>query len=120
MNIVIYKLATGEIRCSLTCVEEMLALQYDPLIEGYIEHTQVDDTKWYVVNNNLTPRPEFSETVVGTTISNLPIPTTVLCLNQEYNVDDGEVELTFTLPGEYDVLLTSFPFQDKIVKVIQS
>jgi len=88
--------------------------------EDYIEHASVDDTKFYIVNDSVTPRPTFSESISGTVISNLPIPTTVRTNGSSYTIDDGSAELSFSLPGTYRVYLSSFPYQYKVVEVTQT
>jgi len=57
MNIVIYKLDSGEITKNVTCPEEMVSLQYDHETEDYIEHDTVDDSLFYVVDGQIQPRP---------------------------------------------------------------
>lgn len=119
MNLIIYAQATGQILRSVSCPEDMIALQYDPATEAYLEHDQVDDAVLYIVDGEIVDRPVFEEIVVGTTIANLPNPTTIIANNQSYEVTDGVAELSFTYPGAYYVMLISFPYQDKSVKVVQ-
>lgn len=57
MNIVIYKLDSGEITKNVACPEEMVSLQYDHETEDYLEHDTVDDSLFYVVNGAIEPRP---------------------------------------------------------------
>lgn len=118
MRYLVYNKISGEIVKSVNCPESMISLQVD---EGsnYIEHDSVDDTKFYLVNGEVASRPTFSESVAGTTISNLPIPTTIQTNGSSYTITDGSAELSFSLPGTYKVYLSSFPYQDKVVEVIQ-
>lgn len=119
MNYIIYDIASGSILKSLSCPEDMIELQIDDST-SYIEHERVDDSKFYIVNDTVVPRPTFSESVSGTTISGLPIPTTVIAEGTPYTITDGSAELSFSLPGTYKVRLSSFPYQDKDVEVVQS
>jgi len=119
MRYVIYTINTGEITRNIVCPESTIQLQVKSG-EDYIENIDiVDDTLFYIVNETATPRPTFSESVLGTTISNLPIPTTVRTNGNSYTVTDGSAELSFSLPGTYKVYLSSFPYQDKVVEVTQ-
>jgi hypothetical protein len=120
MNIVIYKIASGEIRCSATCVEEMLGLQYNPETENYLEHSLVDDSMFYVVSDQIVPRPTFTETVSGTVITGLPNPTTVVVNGTTTVVTDGEANLAFKQTGTYFVQLYSFPYVEKTIEVTQT
>jgi len=119
MRYVVYITNSGEITKNIVCPESTIQLQLTSE-ENYIQNIDVvDDTKFYIVNETVTPRPTFSESVSGTTISNLPIPTTVRTNNSSYTITDGSAELSFSLPGNYKVYLSSFPYQDKVVEVIQ-
>lgn len=57
MNIVIYKLDSGQIIKNMACPEEMISLQYNHDTEGYLEHDTVDDSLFYVVDGEIQPRP---------------------------------------------------------------
>jgi hypothetical protein len=119
MIAVIYTIATGQILRTVACPAEMLALQFKAETEGCLENEQADDALSYVLDGTITPRPEFAETITGTTISNLPNPTTIKTNGQTYTVPDGTAELTYSQPGTYRVRLAGFPYQDKVVEVTQ-
>lgn len=119
MNIVVYNIASGEIMRSVTATENMVPLQYDHELENYIEHDQVDDALFYIVSGAITFRPEFQETISGTTITGLPDPTTVVTNGTATLVTDGEADLTFEQAGTYLVQLYSFPYVEKTVEVTQ-
>jgi len=118
MKYLVYNKLSGQIVKSVNCPESMIDLQVDES-SSYIEHDSVDDSEYYIVNQQVTSRPTFSESISGTVISNLPIPTTVRTNGSSYTIDDGSAELSFSLPGTYKVYLSSFPYQDKIVEVTQ-
>jgi len=120
MLIVVYNKLDGEILRTVDCNIKSLEHQYSQQTQSYLEVTgTIDDSRFYVVNEEVVPRPTFSESISGTTISNLPIPTTVRTNGSSYTIDDGSAELSFSLPGTYKVYLSSFPYQDKIVEVTQ-
>lgn len=116
-NYIIYE-ESGRIRRNVVCPPELISVQISNE-EYYLEYDLVDDTKFYIVNQTVTPRPTFSESISGTVISNLPIPTTVMTNGNSYTITDGSAELSFSLPGTYKVYLLSFPYQDKVVEVTQ-
>ena len=115
---IIFNKSTGEISRSVVSTLDLVQYELSEY-EDYIEHIRVDDTLYYVVNKNITPRPTFSERILGTTVDNLPIPTTVTTNGNSYTITDGSAELSFSLPGTYKVYLSSFPYQDKVVEVTQ-
>lgn len=117
MMYIIYDLS-GKIIKSISCPPEMIETQ---LLSSnyYIEGGRVDDSRFYIQNQQVVPRPTFSESITGTTISNLPIPTTIVIDDTPYTIDDGSAELSFSLLGTYRVRLYSFPYQDKEVEVTQ-
>jgi hypothetical protein len=57
VNIVIYKLDSGQITKNVACPKEMVSLQYDHETENYIEHDVVDDSLFYVVDGEVQPIP---------------------------------------------------------------
>jgi hypothetical protein len=118
MTYVIYN-EEGRILRNISCPPSMIEAQ---LSEGedYIESQKiVDDTLFYVQNLFILQRPLFSEFVEGTTITNLPVPTTLLVEGTSYETTDGIAELSFSIPGTYSVTLQSFPYQDKTIGVTQ-
>ena len=116
-NYIIYN-SKGEILKNISCPPSLISIQIMDQ-EHYLEHELVNDDEFYVVNGEVVPRPTFSESISGTTISNLPIPTTITTNGNSYTITDGSAELSFSLPGTYKVYLSSFPYQDKVVEVTQ-
>jgi hypothetical protein len=51
------------------------------------------------------------------TISNMPVPCTVSVQDETLEVTEGEVELTFDLPGKYEVKVSSRAHFDWKVKI---
>lgn len=74
----------------------------------------------YVLNGVITPRPANPSTISGMKISNVPNPSTVTIdgVNPQ-TVTDGEVDLSFTQPGTYAVVVSSWPMLDATFKVTQ-
>jgi len=109
----------GRILRNISSPQDMIEVQ---LQEGemYLESDNlIDDSVFYIDNSTIVKRPSFSETVQGTTISSLPIPTTIIVQGVSYEVSDGVAELSFNLPGTYPVILQSFPYQTKTIEVTQ-
>jgi len=120
MLIVVYNKLNGEILRTVDCNVNAVEYQYTKETQNYLEvSSTINDSKFYIVNQTVTPRPTFSERISGTTIDNLPIPTTVITNSNSYTVTDGSAELSFSLPGTYKVYLSSFPYQEKDVEVTQ-
>lgn len=118
-SFVIYKASSGEIIKSVMCPDDIVDYQYNPSSEACIELEPIDDSLFYILSGNVERRPDFNESINGTLISGLPIPTLVSVNGFDYQVDDGEVDLNFSLPGRYIVKLSSFPYVEKIIEVVQ-
>lgn len=80
---------------------------YDAALDG-----QWPGDAYYVDNGQPTPRPIMAITTTGATLTGLPIPATVIIGADRYEVDDGDVELDFPLPGTYRVRVEAWPYQD--------
>ena len=61
MNVVIYKLDSGQITKNVSCPEDMVSLQYDHETEGYLEHDSVNDSLFYVVDGQIQPLPQSED-----------------------------------------------------------
>ena len=74
----------------------------------------------YIANGAITPRPANTATISGMTISNVPNPSTVtIAGGSPTTVTDGEVDLSFTQPGTYTVVVSSWPMLDATFQVTQ-
>lgn len=69
-------------------------------------HTQM------VVDGALQNRPANPVTLSGTTLSNVPIPATVIINGTPYPTNEATVELGLTM-GNYTVRVEAFPYLDK-------
>jgi hypothetical protein len=75
----------------------------------------------YGSNGVVVPRPANPTTISGMQLSNVPNPSTVtIAGGSPTTVTDGEVELSFTQPGTYDVQVSSWPMLDAVFSVTQS
>lgn len=74
----------------------------------------VSSDGYYVTTLSGTPtimeRPLLPVTVAGMTISGVPTGATLSIDGEPYLVNDGEVELTFSLPGSYLVVIDVWPY----------
>lgn len=112
--------ATGRILLTGNIPETMLAIQ--PEISGvtYVMG-KASMTSDYVLNGVITPRPANPTTLSGMQLSNVPNPSTVtIAGGSPTTVTDGEVDLSFTQPGTYDVQVSSWPMLDAVFSVTQS
>ena len=104
----LYKLATGEMDAVITCQEETADLN-TPTGFGRVDGAW-DSQKYYVLNGVATEKTLMSPIVSGWTISNLPIPCTVLVDFVTYQVDDGVFEFSSPLPGPYKCIISAVPY----------
>lgn len=81
--------------------------------KGRAETHHVKDGAVQVRNPNPT-------TISGMQLSSVPNPSTVtIAGGNPTTVTDGEVELSFTQPGTYDVKVSSWPLLDAVFSVTQ-
>jgi len=55
----------------------------------------------------IQPRNANPTTISGTTLSNVPVPSTIIVDNVRYEADEATVELSFTHAGTYEVTVDS-------------
>jgi hypothetical protein len=72
----------------------------------------------YIIDGHPTDRPAFNVTVTGSIVTGLPSGTSVIVLHnmeviQAEVVTDGEVDLTGSSTGTYQLKLTNFPYKDE-------
>lgn len=97
----------------------MLALQVPPT-GGSIVEGEGTSTTHYVSNGAITSRPANPSTISGMTISNVPSPSTVTISGvNPQTVTDGVVDLSFTQPGTYTVVVAAWPMLDATFSVTQ-
>lgn len=107
--------SSGKILRSVVCPPRMAQIQKksgESLVEG-----ASDIFNDMVVGGKVVPRPENPITISGTTLSNVPLPSTISIGKTSYDATDSTVELSFSVPGKYYVRVESFPFKDKVFEV---
>lgn len=79
-----------------------------------------DPNTQYVRGGALAARPANTARLKGMTIRDVPNPSTVSVDGGETHLcTDGTVELHFTQPGTYQVVVSSWPLLDAIFSVTQ-
>lgn len=79
--------------------------------DGHFMHPEGADLHLdYVASGAIVRRPANPATLTGNTITNIPPGATVSINHIDYSVDDGVVELDFTFPGTYQILVNAFPY----------
>jgi len=121
-----YLKSTGEITTVHSAATSILEKLSDNDVCGFILGSY-DTNKFYVVNGSSSERPLIQASLntdqilanrIDTiTLALLPIPCTVTVANTVYEVDDGELEISFDTPGEYIITVSSFPYLDKTFTV---
>lgn len=71
----------------------------------------------YVLNGELTERPNNPATLNGNVIETIPVGALVSFGNQSVIVNDGTAELEFPFLGTYSVTVTCFPYLTKTFEV---
>lgn len=104
----VYKTTTGEIVGDLICSEQDIALNVRSG-EAYVDGAYSAFT-YYILNGTPTLKAVMSPVVVGSTISELPIPCTVYVDSTLYQVDDGVFEFSSPLPGPYKCIISAVPY----------
>jgi len=98
----------GRIVCTYRLTDEAFhANQHKGLHLG-----QVDSSKHYYPRGIVRDRPAQASTLKGTTLSDLPVPCTVLINGTPYKVDDGTAELSFSQVGNYHIVVRAWPYLD--------
>lgn len=111
--------ATGKIVLTGLVPPKMIAYQVIPaggsLVEG-VASIAAD----YILNGVITPRPVNPTTLTGLKLLNVPNPSTVtIAADGAVQVTDGEVDMSFTQPGTYNIKVVSWPFLDGNFSVTQ-
>lgn len=106
---------TGAIEANLHCTYQDLLLnprEGCTAVLGKYEHaTHYFDKGFPKLRTKMQP------TVMGRTISNLPIPCKAEIEGTVYDITDGSLELDVNLPGPYTIKFTAVPHLDETVIV---
>jgi hypothetical protein len=112
--------STGKIIVTGTIPPSMIALQKPPAGGSVVEGAGNPATQ-YVANGAIVARPANPSTLSGMTISNVPHPSTVTIAGANpQTVTDGVVDLSFTQPGTYAVVVSAWPMLDATFSVTQA
>lgn len=111
---VIYN-SDGRILRSITCAPRMIKLQKKAnefVLEGFGE-----PNTHYVVGRTILDRPDNPTVVTGTTLTNVPIPSTLHIGPDMYELTDPTVALDLPLAGKYYMWIESFPYKNLNIEV---
>jgi len=87
---------------------------------GQILDVMGDPKLDYVSNKQVVPRPANPTTLSGMKLLNVPNPSSVTIAGvNPQTVTDGEVDMSFTQPGTYTVVVSSWPALDATFTVTQ-
>lgn len=111
----IYNIDGYVLRC-VSCPPQMKILQRRQ--NEYIVDGESDPNLHRVVAGEIVDRPDNLAEVVGTTINNVPVPSTMRIGSESYPVNSPTVELDLPLAGTYNIRLESFPYKDKMLQVV--
>ena len=128
-NFTVYSKSTGEVLRSGKCNEEEFDAQVVEADEAVLP-ISVDDSDYYVNlatnRKNIRPRPNVKasyQIAIDSGIVRFSVPkgTTVTFAEQSYIIDDGIVELSHTVAGDFFLVVTPpFPWVEVESKVIVS
>lgn len=66
----------------------------------------------YIKNGQITERPIQQTKLNGLTLSNLPVPCTILINGTPYECESDTAELEFDQPTIYTIRVEAWPYQD--------
>lgn len=109
-NFVVYDPLSGRIKQSVQCsIETMLcAPNEDFITTDFIQ----DIDGYYVSNGTLIKRPLLEIHLNGFTLNGVPKGAVITIENATYKADGTAIKLKFDLPGEYQVKISHWPYQD--------
>lgn len=114
---VIYDTNTGRIERNIICPDTIIDIQTQ-LGENYLEHPIIDDSLYFISNRQVIERPVFDVSLNGQTLIGVPTDAIVTIEGVEYIADGTDIELSFSLPGTYNIKLSLFPFVDQVLQVV--
>jgi hypothetical protein len=101
---------------------DITVAQHAPVpFNGLLLYEEVNPVTHYVDmdTQQVVPKRTINATVNGTIISGIPFGATVRTEGQEILVteEDGEIDLTYDIPGTYTVSIAAPTYNDLIVQV---
>tara|TARA_R110000868_G_scaffold337410_1_gene598313 strand:+ start:583 stop:978 length:396 start_codon:yes stop_codon:yes gene_type:complete len=119
--------ATGKIMRTGSCPEKDFNIQAGAGETAYIVASAPNMLEQYrfPVTGRIRSRPEFDLSISGLTISvgetllisGIPTGTVVDYVGGSEIVDDGDIEWSSEIAGEYEFVFQNFPYQAKVVKI---
>lgn len=106
--------AQGRITAILTVPESMIDLQMDDVVYG-----KANAATEYVLDRTITPRPPCPAVLAGSTLSGMPVPSTLFINDKPFAITEDSATLTFANPGVYRLRLVCWPYLDGIFDVEQ-
>ena len=111
--------ASGKIVGSGNIPARMLSIQKPPVGGSRVLGNGTGKTH-HIADGVITERKNNTTTLSGMRLLSIPNPSTVTIDGENACVvTDGEVDLSFTQPGTYTVLVSSFPALDATFQVTQ-
>lgn len=117
---VVYEEASGRVIKYGTCQIETLAAQAgDGQVSMKLDAPFVPDPPKYILDGEITERPTMplvEEANDGPLfhLTGIPVGTKVLFPDGEIIVDDGFIQWTSLVEGEYQFILTNFPYVEEV------
>lgn len=92
---------------------EMVVLPTSEALNGTAVEGQYDPT-YYLLDDVPTKKEDNPTILTGMTLSNIPAESEIVIDNEVYPVGtESEVELSFTMPGQYRVIIESEKYLNK-------
>jgi len=104
--------ASGKITSELTGDKAVIDLTKELTTDLWVEGAWFNKP-FYVVDDEVLPQPENPTVLVNQTLTNVPVPATVIINGISYETNEAQVELGFTQPGTYTVKVIAWPYLDK-------
>lgn len=71
----------------------------------------------FVSAGEIVPRPKMALQLVGLILKGVPANAVLTIEGAEYTADGSDLELGFSLPGEYEVVIDLWPYQSEVLHV---
>lgn len=102
-----YDELSGRIRSVGRVPQDFLEYQDKPFVVG-----AADLERDYVKAGVVTRRPSLKLSLVGAVLKGVPAGATVVIDVAEYTADGSDIELNFSVPGEYRIRVLFWPYLD--------
>lgn len=107
-NYIEYDENTGLIIGNYDLSPELYELNKDKqMMEGI-----ADPATQYIKNGQITDRPIQQTNLTGLTLTDLPVPCTIIINGQSYECESETAELEFDQPTIYTIRVEAWPYQD--------